>query len=180
LPHNKFTLMKKLRSFTIIEILITMLISAVVISIAYTGLTMLNRQFARSQSRMKQIGQYRLLSGALQRDFDRADCIRDTIDDSHLVLGRLDTMVYYSFQPNGMVRRTLIVPGAIAGINDTFVIPTQVLGQIYISDSVRLVQQISLRSLVNGDSVLLTQNKAYSAQQVLLVDSEGVTLIGDR
>jgi type II secretory pathway pseudopilin PulG len=172
--------MKKLRSFTIIEILITMLISAVVISIAYTGLTMLNRQFGRFQSRVKQIDQYRLLQIALQRDFDRADWIRDTIDERHLVLGCSDTLVYYYFQPNGFVQRTLFVPDDIAGINDTFAIRSQVLGQTFLSDSVPLVRQISLQALVNDDPVLLTQDKAYSAQQVLLMDGEKLPLITDR
>jgi prepilin-type N-terminal cleavage/methylation domain-containing protein len=172
--------MKKLRAFTIIEILITMLISAVVIGIAYAGLTMLNRQFGRFQSRVKQIDQYRLLQIALKRDFDRADWIRDTIDERHLVLGCTDTLVYYYFQPNGFVQRSLFVPGDIAGINDSFVIRSQELGQTFLSDSVRLVQQISLQALVNDDSVLLTQEKTYSSQQVLLVDGKGFSLVTDR
>lgn len=162
--------MVKLKSFTIIEVLITLIISAVIITVAYTALTMFNRQFKRVCLRAEQINQYRLLSVALQRDFERANWIRDTMDNRHFVLGCSDTVVYYSFMPGSFIQRTLLASDASnvsRAFNDTFRIESKLVEELLEQNTVGLLKQINIETLVNGEDLPLQQNKEYSAQQIL-------------
>ena len=70
--------MKKLRAFTIIELVITLLISSIVISIIYYAYFLVNRQVGKYKDKKQSISSYFLFHKALQSDIDRADAIFDS------------------------------------------------------------------------------------------------------
>jgi len=155
--------MKKIRSFTIIELVITMVITSVVVSFVYYSYFLLNNQFNTYSHRSMEIKQFYLLSGIWQRDFERADAIFDTLDSRHFVFSHSDTIVRYSFDTNTIVRQS-------GGSVDSFTLPATHADIVYVNDSLPLIKEIALITIVNGDSMLLLGNKLYSSKEIMFAE----------
>ena len=153
--------MKKLAAFTIIELMITLLISTIVISMGYFAYFLLNRQFDRYLSRTSKIKEYTLLATAWQIDFDRADRIVDTLDKEHILFNRQDTLVRYSINANSIIRES-------GGSRDSFALAATVLDTRLVDDTVRLIKEIKLSIAINKTLVLLSGTKTYSAKEIML------------
>lgn len=156
--------MKKLHSFTIIELVITMVITSVVASVVYYSYSLLNHQFNQYSRRSMEIKKYYLLSDIWQKDFDKADAICDTLDNRHFIFTHSDTLVRYSIDSNVIVRQA-------AGIVDSFKLQATHADIIYVNDSLPLIQAITLTTIVNGDTVLLSGNKLYSSKEIMSAET---------
>jgi hypothetical protein len=153
--------MKKLASFTIIELMITLLISTIVISMGYFAYFLLNRQFDRYLSRTSKIKEYSLLATAWQIDFDRADRIVDTVDKAHILFNRGDTVIRYSINDSSVIRES-------GQSRDSFALRAVVLDTRLVDDSLPLVKAITLGINLNQTTVLLPGIKTYSAREIML------------
>jgi hypothetical protein len=160
LDHLIFYSLKKVQSFTIFELMITLLIGSIVISMAYYVLFLFNRQFADYRYRVSEIRRFYLLETALQHDFEKADIIRDTLEGVGLIINYGDTLVQYSINGNLVMRESL-------GVVDSFPIKTKVGEVRYLNDTLPLVLKVALQVEVNREPVLLTVNKTYSAEQIM-------------
>ena len=92
------------------------------------------------------------------------------MDNRHFVLGCSDTVVYYSFMPGSFIQRTLLASDASnvsRAFNDTFRIESKLVEELLEQNTVGLLKQINIETLVNGEDLPLQQNKEYSAQQIL-------------
>jgi prepilin-type N-terminal cleavage/methylation domain-containing protein len=160
---TKTSLLKKIPSFTIIELMITLLISSIVISMGYYGYFLLNDQFNKYQARREKIREYELLATAFQTDFDKADRVIDTLDDHHFVFYRQDTPIRYSIGRNSVVRE-------FGQARDSFAMTASVSGIYYVNDTNRLIDGIRLNLSFNGTSVFLSGKRIYSAAEIMLAE----------
>lgn len=152
--------MKKLRSFTIIELVVTMIITAIVVSMAYYSWFLVSAQFNKYTHRSMEIENYYLLSHIWQKDFEKADAIWDSIDDKHIVFIHDDTCIRYSIGSNCIVREA-------NAITDSFGIRVGHTDFVYVDDTIKLIKAITLSTIINGDSVLLSGNKLYSSKEIM-------------
>ncbi|HXB93046.1 MAG TPA: hypothetical protein VNU72_12180 [Puia sp.] len=155
--------MKKIPSFTIMELAIALLISSVVISTGYYVYLLMHRQFDTYRKRAMEIDRYHLLAVALQNDFDRSASV-ERGDDDQLLCKWTDTLVSYSFLPGNVVRT---LPGGVA---DSFRFKTAITDIRYVDDSLPLVDGIRMQVEVDGEQVLLLVQKMYSSQEILDTD----------
>jgi prepilin-type N-terminal cleavage/methylation domain-containing protein len=154
-------------SFTIIELMITLVISSVVISIAYYSYFLVNHQFNEYRRRSMEIKKYYLLSLVWQTDFERAGTIVDTIDDRHFIFYRGNTLVRYSIGDSVIVREEAGPALETPGQRDSFAMRIVRVNIGYLDDSTRLIREITLNTVINGDSVLLSGAKTYSAKEIM-------------
>lgn len=152
--------MKKILSFTIMELVIGLLISAVVVSTGYYAYFLVRHRFDIYRMRAAGIDRYHLLARALQKDFDRCESVKPGGDNQFLCRWT-DTLVSYRFFPGSVVRT---MPG---GIVDSFLLKTTVKDIRYIDDSLPLVDAIRMQVEVDGEQVPLLVQKMYSSQEIL-------------
>ena len=143
---------------------ITLAISSVLISIAYYGFFVINRQFERFRKRSGDIDTYRLLSARWKSDFDNADWIKDTVGEKQFILGCRDTLISYTIGPNEIIRNS-------PWKTDSFMIRTTADSVMYQDDTLWLVDGIRLTLQINGEPVWLSQQKTYSAGQIMFAQN---------
>jgi hypothetical protein len=128
-----------------------------------------------------EIKKYYLLSAVWQKDFERAGTIVDTIDDRHFIFYRGDTLVRYAIGDSVIVREEVgPAPEAVGqpweavgpvletpGQRDSFAMRIVRVNIGYLDDSTRLIREITLNTVINGDSVLLSGAKTYSAKEIM-------------
>ncbi len=156
--------MKKLSAFTIIEVVVTLAISSLITFIAWYAQSMLQRQFGRYQRDAMQLAKFRLLASALHHDADKADCIRDTVDDRHWIFSHADTAVYYTIE-DSTISRSYWSEGV--AFTDTFQLKGVVRQLYHLNDSLLLITAIQLSVDVNRTPVEITEEKQYSAGQII-------------
>jgi prepilin-type N-terminal cleavage/methylation domain-containing protein len=154
--------LKKIASFTIIELMITLLISSIVMMIAYYALFLVHRQFERYRARSGEIRAYHLLATAWQRDFDRAQRVRDSLEDGgeQILFTHGDTLIRYSLHGGILVRVFRDLP-------DSFPLGVTLNSIRYLDDTLRLITTIRLNTLVDGQPVLVTGEKRYSCGEIM-------------
>jgi prepilin-type N-terminal cleavage/methylation domain-containing protein len=156
----------KIRAFTIIELVVTMLIASVVTAIAYNAYYMLNRQFLSYRNRSASNNTYFLLSTAFQNDFDRALAIQDTLDNRHLIFTGPGTQTRYEIGQSFIVRQS-------NGSIDSFLVHSGEPVVTLLNDSISLIRAITIPVYLNGDTILLSGDKLYSSQQFLSAQTTG-------
>jgi hypothetical protein len=93
---------KRVAAFTILEVTITMLVSAIVIAISYTAFSIISRSYHAFESKHQQMAFVLKLDELLQKDFNRADIIlRDT---DGIALRYSLGIIKYRFKPDYILR----------------------------------------------------------------------------
>ena len=161
----------KLSAFTIMEITITMLLAAIVISITYTAYTIINGSylvFTRKNNEMAQVVQ---LDRLLKKDFYKASSISR---DYQKILFRMDsTDIIYEFRPD-LVTRT-------QGITDTFKIQTEIINTSFESqplpdlpttDQPGLLDDMEWKIILQKEKIPYHYHKQYSSANLFQENSD--------
>jgi Tfp pilus assembly protein PilE len=106
---------KRVKAFTIMEISVTMLISAIVIGITYTAFSIVNQSYRSFQHKNEDIAVLMRLDELLRNDFSKANMICKTTNGIFIKKG--SDSVTYEFEPSFTVRTS--------SITDTFKVTMQ-------------------------------------------------------
>jgi len=105
----------KLKAYTILEITIAMIVSAIVISITYTVFGIVSNAYNQYRQDQQGVLELTQLDGLLMKDFAMAQHIVKEPDS--LVFAGQDRRAVYAFSPTFIIRTS--------GITDTFKVSTQ-------------------------------------------------------
>src|SRR4051812_28675357 len=97
---------KRARAFTIIEVTIAMLISAIVIGISYTVYSIISRSYNSFNHKNEAMAVVVRLDELLQKDFDRSAYISK--DTTGITFQGSNNVVNYNFNPDHIVRTGLV------------------------------------------------------------------------
>jgi type II secretory pathway component PulJ len=106
---------RRVKAFTIMEITVAMLISALVIGLAYTCFTIIYQQYHIYNSKQTELMEVDQLNKVLQSDFDKAEMIMQDNDD--IVIKNKNGQLSYRIMPAYVLR--------IANATDTFKVSMQ-------------------------------------------------------
>ena len=151
---------KRVKAFTIMEITVAMLISALVIAITYTCYTIVYQSYTSYQSRQSKLAEINQFTQTLTRDLER----------SEIVLLRADTIIIknesitYQIRPEYTLRTK--------GITDTFKVKTADLacffeGRALNAESAGLADEISFTIIVGDAKIPYHYLKSYSSQNLI-------------
>jgi Tfp pilus assembly protein PilE len=160
---------RKIPSFTIIELIVTMLISSIVIGIIYTSYLLFNRRFIHFKNKSDAQQEFFLMKRALAHDMDRAVYVKDSLH-TRLVMynkhrGSETTEVVYFFSDSLVLR-------SYGMVTDTL---CRTLGNWqfrYVDDSLPLVNRLNIQCTLDGEAAELIFTKQYDAQQLIKSDSK--------
>jgi|GEM_PF-414841 len=150
----------KLKAFTIIEVIVALLLMAIVMGIAYTVLSLVDKQSASLSSNFGTQQDYRLLQEALLQDANRAKTLY--LKEGALCCANDTGTISYLFLDSAIVRQAFDLPA------DTFHfrIDSLYLGfENFPQDRENgLVDEVSLYIWKNRQSFIIHQEKIYDAQ----------------
>jgi predicted Zn-dependent peptidase len=98
---------RKIPAFTIMEVTITMLISAIVIGITYTAFSIITRSYHSFDSKHKDMAAVLRLDELLQKDFNRAEIVLK--DTNGIVLKDSSRIIKYRFNADYVLRIGIMV-----------------------------------------------------------------------
>lgn len=95
--------MKQLTAFTIIEVMVAMAITAVVVSLSFAGLRLVQLQFAQYQRQQTIVADYRRCLTLLKHDVYHSTYVVYTPE--HLQCYNIPDTIYYQFRENHVIRQ---------------------------------------------------------------------------
>jgi type II secretory pathway pseudopilin PulG len=141
-----------------VELVVAMMISAIVISIAFYAWSFFTGQLTKRRSRTSSIMEYVLFQRALARDVDRAQDIRDSAGSVLLDIDGHN--VRYAFGSDRILRD-------LDGLTDTFHVGAKAVERSFVNDSLPLVSNLRLAVTVGRDELALGLHKEYSIAEML-------------
>jgi len=159
--HNK-----KVPGFTIMEVTIAMLLSAIVIGLTYTVLSLVTRSYQSYQTRHREMATVLSLDGLLRRDFDRAELILKDTDG--IVLTNKNILIKYRFYPDYVLRKSIAI--------DTFRLKTDSIAMTFegkaIADSGtgaedHQLDELNLQVTLQKQKIPYYYNKIYSSANLI-------------
>jgi Tfp pilus assembly protein PilE len=156
--------MKKLKSFTIVELCVTLLISGVVIGIAYYAYSLFLYQYKKQEAKSALIREYLLFQKAIRTDIDQAEDITDSI--AYLTFRKLSNeTAKYNFANDFIYRNTL-------SATDSFRIKKTEYYFSTVTETSDLVNEIHIVFDLKPEKLRADFKKIYSAQQIMEHDVE--------
>jgi len=154
--------MKRLRSFTIIELTISLLIGGIVIGIAYYVFFLFISQYKTREIKSNLIQESLLLRKAIQADIDRYNFITDS--SSFLIFRSVNfpSIVQYNLQGNFIIR------SSSSSSNDTFYIKKRGYKFYHLKDDSNLVNKMDISLNADKENVDITFDKLYSSEELLM------------
>ena len=160
--------MKKhnVKAFTLLEVAITMLITALLIGIAYTSYGIIVKSYRSFVTKNDDMQELVSLDHALARDVDKAEII--TKDNDGIILKNAQTSIKYSFSPNLIIRESLRA--------DTFNVQVQDLQtsfehsrimEVEETEEQNRIDELSFTLLFQNEKIPYHYGKRYSAANLI-------------
>lgn len=151
--------MKKLRAFTLMELLVGMVLSGIVVAACFTAYEVMAGRYGSYQRTNATIRDAAWLHGQLGKDFARAQLVTGTSEQIRLALPGQGS-VQYVFSSSFVLRKDSLV-------TDTFHLPSTEVSLLMDHEAVKNEQQpvdeLVLRTVINGEPEQLHFMKYYPA-----------------
>ncbi|MGY4538162.1 type II secretory pathway component PulJ [Mucilaginibacter sp. UYNi724] len=151
----------KLAAFTILEMVITMMVSALLIGLAFTAYVIVYRSYLAFEKKNGETSIIIQLSKTLQRDFARSRRVC-TRPDGLVIYGQ--DSIFYEFRNDYMLRRS--------ARSDTFHVEIQNLEMTFenklltTSSADSLVDRLFFQLLLRKDTIPFSYRKFYSSEEL--------------
>lgn len=151
---------RKVPAFTVLEMMVAMLVSGVVITMAYSGLAMLNHQWIEYRNKMGQITECLQFKKIMDADIDKSVSVSGS-DEAGLVTIMFDdsSNVKYQFGDSFLVRDN-------ESNQDTFHFKSR-LNEVGYFKTTRLITSFEISIVFQDDILPFYFSKVYSAQELL-------------
>jgi|GEM_PF-3122393 hypothetical protein len=152
-------------AFTMIELVVAMLISAIVVAIVFYAWSLFSAQLQRRQAQSGKMAEYVLFHRALGRDVEKAQRISDSAGYGSLRMDIDGHRVGYSIGADYILRD-------LDGVGDTFHLGGKVRQVRYVNDSIPLISILQLLITVDREDLVLTLRKEYTSAELLMAEKE--------
>jgi Tfp pilus assembly protein PilE len=159
----------KLKAFTIMEITIAMMVSAILIVIVYTAFSAVSRSYQIFVVNNEGAASLEQLDKLLNRDFRRANTV--TSDSAGIQLVNDQESVRYQFNPDFIVRKSAII--------DTFKVKTETYKMSFETRPItatgqdstgQKIDELELQLSLRGEKMNFDYQKKYSSADLFEQD----------
>ena len=152
---------EKLRSFTIVELSVSLLIGGIVISLAYYTYFLFINQYKTRQKKSALMQESLLFRKAINSDIDQYEFIRDSASLVIFTNASSHDFVQYNFEGNFIVRNSSYT-------TDTFYVKKLGFKFYHVNDSAQLVNRMDIFFQANKENFNFIFCKSYSSKQLLM------------
>lgn len=164
---------KRIPAFTIMEVTVTMLISAIVIGITYTAFSIITRSYHAFDNKHKDMAVVLRLDELLQKDFNRAEIILK--DTGGIALMDSSRTIKYRFSPDYILRIGITV--------DTFKVKSDSVSTIFennavndmgTTEEVNRLDELGLFIILQNEKIPYHYHKVYSSANLINRNSNAI------
>jgi prepilin-type N-terminal cleavage/methylation domain-containing protein len=154
---------RKIRAFTLVEVIVTLVVSGVVVSLAGSSYYVVKKQFQHFELRNKKVLQVKQLNYLLSKDFKECNKVLKAQNSIEVVYKQRPN-VSYSFGGKGIIRNQ-------SSRQDTFyghytIKSVQLLGEEQRANNVP-IDRLTLRCKLEGSYYHIHCEKRFSARQLM-------------
>jgi prepilin-type N-terminal cleavage/methylation domain-containing protein len=154
-------MIKRFKAFTLIELMMTLLISSVVIGIVYYAFLVFNKQFSGYQVKSAAMNEYLIFQKALGHDMDVAEYMENSGQDGLLLYATPGhAPIEYRFNKNCITRVTETATDSFTILNSNYRVQ-------YVNDSSTLVNTVLLNITIDHVDFSKLFTKDYSMCQLM-------------
>ncbi|MDP9080023.1 MAG: hypothetical protein M3O71_21565 [Bacteroidota bacterium] len=156
----------KVPAYTIMEVTITMLVSAILIAITYTSYSIVTKSYNSFTGKNTDLAVLVSLDHLFTRDFEKANAI--VKDSTGILLQRDSNSIRYEFAPDFIIRRAARI--------DTFKVQNQEVTTSFEniplpglrSDSVQnIIDELDFTILYQKEKITYHYHKSYSSENLI-------------
>jgi type II secretory pathway pseudopilin PulG len=153
--------MKRIKCFTVIELIVGMIISSIVLGIAFYALIIFNTGIKNYSQKSNTVNEYLLFRNVFYRDWDHALLIKKTINGI-CMYGKYQNYPEqeYLFDSSKIVRNSKIS-------RDTFKLGNTLTRLELCSDEIKLIKLIQCKIYLNDQNIQFTIQKNYAALELM-------------
>ena len=161
--------MKRVASYTIMEMIIVMLLSSLVFTIAFKSFEIISKHYISYKRSVDEIGDYSLLDRLISSNSLQCIRIEKTQDGVAFVFekGRID----YDFSQDYILRTQ-------AGAKDTFILEAASYKLLYLGKEVmedaNIVDEVFVEGSIKGEVRRFNYFKQYAANELMLEESKNI------
>jgi prepilin-type N-terminal cleavage/methylation domain-containing protein len=157
---------QRIKAFTIMEVVITMTIAAILMGITYTSYQIVNKSYRSFNAKHNEMAVFERLDELLKKDFNRAEIIEKN-EKGIVVKSRRDT-IQYDFTPDFILR--------ISAVTDTFKIKNEDLATSFedqlidgqgLSEEENRIDGLNISLLLQNEKIRYHYHKDYSSVNLI-------------
>lgn len=157
----------KLSAFTIIEVTVVMLLTAITIAITYNAYRMVSNSYFKFDEKNKKIAEFLLMDKLFKKDIDFAHLINRT--ENGLQLKNINGNITYDFKPEYIIRNQYQLR------NDTFFVKNANLYMTYENEPIEVdkrVDELTFSADIMKTTSQLHYKKTYSSDELMNAENE--------
>ncbi|WP_426672081.1 PulJ/GspJ family protein [Mucilaginibacter sp. McL0603] len=156
----------KVKAFTVMELVITMLVAAILMGFIYTAFQIINNSYRAFHQKNEGIATLERLDELLKKDFGKAEFIEKTSDG--IILKRKTDTVRYTFSPGYILRISSIVDTLKLKNADV----STLFGQLPVdgqglSEEDNRIDELDVSLLIENEKVTYQYHKEYSSANLI-------------
>jgi hypothetical protein len=155
---------RKLKAFTIVELIVVMIISIITLATIYTVYLLVKKQYASQYGKTEALNNSLQFKNVLTSDFTNADSVKSKIDEQLLICYLDSSVITYEFTDRAIIRQ-------YNNFSDSFVLFPHNL-DIVLYDNSELVDQVTVKIVPYADTVLLQWVKQYDATSLIKIKAD--------
>ena len=157
---------QRVKAFTIMEVVVTMTIAAILMGITYTSYQIVSKSYRSFNVKNNEIAALERLDELLKKDFNRAGIIEK--DEKGIVVKSKRDTIQYEFTPDFILR--------ISAITDTFKIKNEGLSTSFedqlvdgqgLSEEENRLDGLNISLLLQNEKILYHYHKVYSSVNLI-------------
>jgi len=159
---NKQFLSKRIPAFTLLEVTVSLLITAVVIAITYTVAHIVTVNYQHYKKKQDRIVTFNTLDQLLKKDFSRPGKMIRT--DTGLQIETTDGLISYAFEDKYVLRNQYALQ------TDTFHLPVRRVDCAFEKEesvSGQNMDRLELQITLEAEDITLIYQKTYSAHELI-------------
>lgn len=156
---------KKLKAFTLIEVLVTMLLTTIIIGIIYYAYEVVQKQFIHNKTNDEGITQLSMLNYLLEKDFNESAEVIAANNGITFLYNDLKS-INYEFDEEYILRNT-------ENVTDTFKIAVENATQLFLESLVNkgdLVDRLEMDLKYSKESLYFVYTKEYASDILLQLE----------
>jgi prepilin-type N-terminal cleavage/methylation domain-containing protein len=152
---------KRLKAFTLTELLIVMIISVITLTTIYTVYLLVKKQYLKQSAKSESLNNYLLFKNTFANDFNNADSVKNTAENQSLLCYFDSVIINYTFSEKVVTRQ-------FNDLTDSFYVFPGNLDAEVVENS-ELVSKVSFNIVPYKDTVMLLYSKQYDAASLIKI-----------
>lgn len=150
---------KRLKAFTLVELIVVMIISIITLTTIYTVYLLVKKQYLKQSGKIEALNDYLQFKNTFSTDFGNADSVISKPENSSLLCYFDTSVIMYTFSESVVIRQ-------VTDFVDSFSIVTNNL-DISVYENSGMVDQVSLSIVSQTDTILVKLIKQYDANSLI-------------